>query len=371
MIKVLELIEGGFLGGGHTHVLSLTRNLDKLDFDPIIAASPIGAFKDEVAKYSLKFRDIIIPKFYKKEGLNELLRIVDEENIKFIHAHGGVAAMYAVLAKKRRPFLKVIHSIHGIHFIHRNFIIRNISHLIEKRQLPYKDKFICVSENDLRQATELKVIDKNKTIIIKYGIDLNRFRAVDNPELRVKLGFHENDIIIGNIMRFDFQKNQRFLIKAFAELSKKYPNLKLLLAGDGRLKTDCEKQVNDLNLKQKVIFTGEIKEPQNYYSLFDIFIFPSLWEGLPITIMEGMASGRCMAVSDLKENQEMITDGYNGLIFDVKNVNSLVEKIEILLADMDLRKKLSENALKESVNYSVENMTRKIEKLYKEVFKNS
>jgi glycosyltransferase involved in cell wall biosynthesis len=171
-------------------------------------------------------------------------------------------------------------------------------------------------------------------------------------------------MIIGNVSRFDYQKNQRFIISNSEELLKKYPNVKILLAGDGSLYEQSVQSAKATGMPERFIFTGEITNAQDYYSLFDIFIFPSLWEGLSISLIEAMASGRCILASDIHANKELITDNENGLLFNTTDPDEYLKKLFKLIEDENLRKRLSHKAVLNSINYSEDEMTRKIMKEY-------
>ena len=163
MIKVLELIDGGFLGGGQTHLLSIANNINRKSYDITICASPKGEFKNVVLKSNHRFIDINLPKMYRKNYLKNLLKITNNNNFDLIHSHGGVAGVYARFLKKRLRSIKVIHTFHGIHYINSKNIFRKFfSKKIEQHLVPYTDKFICVSDNDFQIAIENKITDEKK-----------------------------------------------------------------------------------------------------------------------------------------------------------------------------------------------------------------
>lgn len=369
MKNVLELIDGGFLGGGQTHILSIAGNIDKDRINVFIAGAPDGQFKPEVTKRGYNYYGIILPKIYRGKYLHSLDRIIEDNKIDIIHSHGGVAGMYARFYKKKYNKVKVVHTIHGIHYTRtKNFLRKWFSHSVEQHLVKYTDKFICVSDEDLNLAEELRIIDPSKTSVIKNGIDIKRFANVKpNEELKKKLGLTSNDIVIGNISRFDFQKNQRLLIESFHEVLKTNGNSKLLIAGDGQFLNNCKDQVKRLEIQDKVIFTGEISSTEDYYPLIDTFVFPSLWEGLSITLIEAMVSGRSIIASDIPSNRELINDGKNGVLFTPGDATGLTEKILSLLNNPGERKRLSENAAKDALEYDEKEMTGKIMKIYYEV----
>lgn len=366
MINILELIDGGFLGGGQTHILSIAKNLNKEKYNAVIAASAFGEFKKEIDRSDHSFRSIELPKIYNSNLLKNLDEICKENKIDIIHSHGGVAGMYARFYKKKHSKVKVIHTIHGIHYMNStNFVKKYISHSVEKYLVKYTDRFICVSDADLKFAKEIKIIDPGKTVVIKNGIDLSRFtKKLKNAGIMNKCGLENDDFIIGNISRFDFQKNQRLIITNAEQILAKYPNVKILLAGNGKHFDECKKMAENTGFKNRFVFTGEINNPEEYYNLFDIFIFPTLWEGLSISLIESMSSGNCILASEIPANTELIQNENNGLVFNLGNDTEFLKKLERLLEDEDLRKKLSDNALSDSKSYSEKLMTEKIEKEY-------
>lgn len=371
MLKVLELIDGGFIGGGQIHIFSICNNLNRDDFIPVIAASPEGKFKELSLSSGYTFYDVDLPKIFKFKPLNIINDIVNAENISIIHAHGGVAGMYAGLYKKSvNRNIKIVHTIHGIHYIHsKSFFRKYISLFIERYLVKWYDAFICVSDDDFITAGKLKLINPLKTSVIHNGINLKRFVTGSvNLELRKEFGFNEDNFVVGNISRFDEQKNQKLLVEILPDLIKYIPSVKLLLVGDGDLMDSVKSLVNELKVDDYVIFTGARNDVDRFYSAFDVFVFPSLWEGLSLTLIEALASGCAIVSSDIPSNRELIRNNVNGLLFGLSNKQNLIENIIALYKDKNLRKTLSENAVKSSESFDEKTMTQKIESVYLKLF---
>jgi glycosyltransferase involved in cell wall biosynthesis len=371
MVKVLELIDGGFLGGGQTHILSIAGNIDKKKYDLTIAASPEGEFRNVAEEKGFGFEGIKLPKIYRTKYLKQLAELVWENNYDIIHSHGGVAGMYARFLKKKYPNFKIIHTIHGIHYINSGNFLRNfLTKTIEQYLVPFTDKFICVSDHDFKTAWKLKIIDGSRTVIIKNGISLDRFgRKAKDKALIKKLGIGEGDLIIGNISRFDYQKNQRQIIRISRSILENNKNVKFLLIGNGKYLEKCKEMVSGFfpGSKDKFIFTGEVQNVEDYYPLIDIFVFPSLWEGFSITLLEALASSRCIAAGDIEPNKEIIKNGINGILFNTNDDGSFLNAVQNLVDDPQKRAVLAANAFNSSKKFSDTIMIRKIEQLYDEL----
>ena len=335
----------------------------------IIGASPEGVFKKVAEKKGYAFKDIYLPKLYRRKHLINLDEIVKSEKIDIIHSHGGVAGMYARFYKKNFNGVKIIHSIHGIHYINSKNPFRNIvSKSIEQFLVPYTDIFICASQHDFDTAVKIKIVLKEKTKLIRYGIDfpIEEHTRID-LSIAEKLGIKETDFIIGNVSRFDYQKNQRMIIKIAPEIIKSNDNVKFLFVGDGKYLNPCREKCRKLGISEKVIFAGEVTDVARYYPLIDIFVFPTLWEGLSLTLLETMAYSKCIVASDIPSNKEVIENKQNGILFDVNSPEQLTGIILSLMDNSGERKKLFHKAREDSLQFDMASMTNKIVSCYKKV----
>lgn len=368
-IKVLELIDGGFLGGGQTNVLSIANNISKSEFDISVAAKGDGAFEQECAKYGVPFTAIDMPKMLRTKYLKYLQLLYDAEKYDIIHCHGGVAGFYGRTLKKHNPELKCIHTIHGIHYIHsNNFFKRNLSKSIEQYLVQFTDKTICVSETDLKLAVDYKIADAAKSVVIPNGINISKFSNLKkNTELIHSLGLNEDNFIIGNVSRFDVQKNQKLIIQAAYFLTKKYPEMRFVFVGGGDLLQRMQQLTRDSNLEDFIIFAGERENVKDFYSIFDLFVFPTYWEGMPYVLIEAMASRLPVICSKLPNLLEVIRPNYSALTINPGIMDDLFQKISVLYNNKDLRAAIAQNAMIESTQYDETELIPKIAEVYKEV----
>lgn len=368
-IKILELIDGGFLGGGQTNVLSIINNADKNKFDFHVAARGGGAFEEECQKYNIPFTAVDMPKMLRTKYLKYLQLLYEAENFDLVHTHGGVAGFYGRTLKKHNPALKCVHTIHGIHYTHsENIFKRSISKTIEQYLVQFTDKTICVSQTDLKLAVEYKIADKNKSTVIPNGINISKFsNRKKDIELMKRLGLSEENFVIGNVSRFDVQKNQKLIIQAAYFLTKKFPEMRFVFVGGSELIKQAKQQVMDCNLEEFVIFTGEQSELPPFYSLFDIFVFPTFWEGMPYVLIEAMASRLPIICSKIDSLLEIIKPDHSALTIDPDNMDDLFQQICVLYKNPELRQKLAQNAMIESTQYDETELIPKVEAVYREV----
>jgi len=223
--------------------------------------------------------------------------------------------------------------------------------LMEKKAIKESEKIVTLSKMRAREICDYYNLDKDKVIVIPPGINLEKFYpSKKDINLLKELNIPNNCKIILTVCRLSFEKNIETLIKAFKKISKE--NLFLIIVGKGDQKRYLEKLVKKLNLSKKVIFTGERKDIERFYSIADLFVLPSTYEGFGLVYLEAMASGvPCIALKPDYPNiiigsSEVIDDGVTGLLADPYSIDSLVEKMVRILSDDDLKIRLGKNARK-------------------------
>ncbi|HRE10545.1 MAG TPA: glycosyltransferase [Ignavibacteria bacterium] len=369
--KILQLIDGGFLGGGQTNVLSIAMNADRGTFDISIAARGGEKFEEEVQKSNITFHPLELPKVMRTKYLKPLQELYDENRYDLIHTHGGVAGFYGRILKKHNPELKCVHTIHGIHYINSGNIFRkSLSRSIEQYLVQFTDRTICETHNDFLTAVKNRIADRAKTDIIPNGINTGTYANLKkNSALMQQLGLNENNFIVGNISRFDEQKNQKLILQTAYFLIRKYPQIRFLFVGAGKNLKNMQDLARESKLEDFVIFAGEQENLKDYYSIFDIFVFPSLWEGMPYVLLEAMASRLPIICSYLPNLLEVIKPDHSALIIDPRDMDDLFRKISALYQNSELREELAQNAMIESTQYDVTETVPQIEQIYRELLK--
>lgn len=157
-----------------------------------------------------------------------------------------------------------------------------------------------------------RAVEQGKVTILPNAIDPDRFKfdAQVRKKIREQYGIVENELVVGHVGRFFPQKNHAFLIDVFAELAKIHPDCKLLLLGDGPLQASIQSKADKLGLSSKIVFACLQKDPAPFYSAMDVFCFPSLWEGLPLTLVEAQYNGLPIVASDQIADETKISNSF-------------------------------------------------------------
>ena len=209
--------------------------------------------------------------------------------------------------------------------------------------------------------------------MIENGID---FSALTSRKIRTKEGNNLGAIsaqpIVGTVARLHRQKGLTYFVKAAKELSKTYPNVKVMIVGGGPQRHKLERLNKSLGLLDTLQFMGERKDAVRLLSTFDVFVLPSLWEGLPYALIEAGALGLAVVASDIDGNREIIRDGETGVLVPPRDSDALAASIIRLLSDEDTRNRIGEN-LKESIvpRYTLARMVQHTQELYLRSFEKS
>jgi L-malate glycosyltransferase len=219
-------------------------------------------------------------------------------------------------------------------FPNKNFIAKSIlSYNFKKADL------LCATSNTIKEYIGL-VSDKPVSVI-PFGINLHDFK----PK-KVQSLFQENDFVLGSIKTLETLYNIDILIKAFAGLSPKYPNLKLLIIGEGSEQDNLKKLCKTLGVYEKTLFTGRIpfNEVSNYYNMIDVLVNISEYESFGVSVVEAMACEKPVIVSNVGGLREVVKDDSVGLKVEAGNIEQTSDAIEKLMTDKNLYATVASNA---------------------------
>ena len=366
-IQTIHVIYRLDTGGLQNGIVNLVNNMDTSKFENIICCLTQGGDFEKRLNKNIK-----VSKMFKKPGNDyqlyiKLIKYLKEIKPTIVHTRNW-AGMDGIIAAKMARVPIIIHGEHGFEIadlISQNRKRKFIRKLVLSTMV---DKIVTVSKNlKNRLINEIK-IKPEKIIHIPNGVDTNKFNIYRKEFTRKKFGFKKEDFIIGIVARLDPIKNHKTLFFAFKEIVKNYPQVKLIIVGDGPLREELKEKSYQLGIKNKVIFMGERDNVPEILKTFDIFVLPSLNEGMSNTILEAMATGIPVIASNVGGNPELVIDGRTGFLFSPNDVESLVQKIKTYILHPELKQKHGYNARKRvEEKFSLDQMVRRYEELYLEL----
>ena len=299
IIRVAQVIGPAVNGGTEAFAMNYYQNIDrtKVQFDFLVESTSRIIDKDKIE--SMGGHVVIIPSYKNPlKYVQTLTKIFKENKYDIVHSNMNTLSYFTLKAAKRAGIKVRIahsHSTSNPNEFTRNFIKNTLRPLSKK----YATNYFACSELAGRYLFGDKTFDKDKVIVINNGIDVDKFKYNEeyNISLRKEFNISPTTKVIGHVGRFVSQKNHIYLIDIFKEIHDKDNDTKLLLLGDGPLLEDIKNKVHSYNLDDSVIFAGIHSDIYRYYSVMNIFIFPSLYEGLGLTGVEAQVSGLYCLVS--------------------------------------------------------------------------
>jgi len=372
-IKVLEMIDRSFLGGGQITLLSLVKGLDKDKFEVMAASGGGGPLVDELGKLGVPHIPIDVRKLSGPGAAGRIAAVLRGAVIDVLHTHGGVAGLYGRLAAKKAGIPAVVHTLHGIHYLHyRNPLLKWAFIVLERRLSRFTDAVIFVSQADLRRGMKLRLAPAGKARLIRNGIDpAGMIPGFDRAAKKIELGSDGRPLIVA-VSRLHRQKGLKYLLRAVPLIREGIPAVKVVIAGGGPLASKLASAVRRLRIGESASLLGEREDAREVLAAADVFVLPSLWEGLPYVLVEAAALGKPIVASDIDGVREVVRSGETGVLVPPRDPGSLAAALILLLMDQDLAGKLGERARRDiPSDFALERMVRETEALYLEVFRNS
>jgi len=296
-----------------------------------------------------------------------LNRLIKNNDFDLIHAHSHLfLTTYSAVKTAHSLGIPSIVTIHGV-MAKRDFFTNILQYgylyTIAKKIFDYSSKIICLTRSDSMQIMKLGC-PSDKICLIPNSVDTDFYKP-DKYSLN-------NELIIWT-GRMVPEKGLNYLIEAAIQILKDHKNIKFILVGSGPLKNELKKEISSKNLDGNISVIGPVNSVKikKLLGKASIFVFPSVKEGMPKSVLEAMSMGKAIVASDIPGVNDLITDNYNGFLVPPKNSVILGEKIETLLMDSELKKRFGNNARKTVVtNFSYKSFLHQLDDLYMSVIKN-
>lgn len=344
-INLLYIITKLELGGAQKQLLSLIKGLDKQIYNIFLFTARDGLLVNEALV--LDGLTLKRSRFLEREinllkdiaALIEIYGFIKKNRIQIVHTHSSKAGILGRLAAGLARTKIIIHTVHGWSFHDYQSRIANRCYLfLERICAAFTTKIIVVSAWDKDKGLSNSVGAENQYVLIRYGIDYDLYQNKENRAVaRKSLGFGTGDLVVGMVACFKPQKSPLDFIKLSFSVSKEFPNAKFILVGDGVLFKKARCLIKKLRLEGRVVLAGWRRDIPVILSCLDVFVLTSLWEGLPIVVLEAMASGVPLMATDTGGVGEVVVDGETGYLVKARDLGSLQDRLIKLLRDNQKR----------------------------------
>lgn len=377
-IRVLHIIEAT-TGGTRRHLKDLVTHLDpeRFDISVICSTQRDRTFLYDIEDMRARGVKVRVVQMVREIhplsdflALLKLIRMVQPELYDIVHTHSSKAGFLGRVVGRVKDVSIIVHTPHVFPFemdvpkIFRTFYLR-----LERFLAPFTDRFICVCNAGRAVAMQACLAPSLKFTVIENGIEPVEKLSADftskSAELQRTLNLTDNNIVIGTVGRLTRQKGHHVLVEAMRIVVSRFPHLRLVMVGEGELEAKIKLLIKDTGLSNYCHIIPPVGTMLHYYSIFDIFVLPSLWEGLPYSLLDAMAMAKPIIASAVGGVPEVIENGKCGLLVPPRDKQALVDTISKLASDIELRYQLG-NTSAEVVRkkYRLDEMVKRTEKLY-------
>jgi len=388
-IKVIHVITRFDKGGAAENTFLTVKGLDKNRYEVILIRglsheSNMGTSETSAVESSLEeagrngVRILTIPELVRRidpfndfKTVLKLIRIFREERPHIVHTHTSKSGILGRWAALVAGVPVIIHTPHGhVFWGYFNEWKTKIFVFLERLTAKITDRIITLTKQEKNDHVRYHIAHENKFTVVHSGVELSRFShvRVDVAEMKTRLGIPERTFVVGTVGRLTAIKGHKYLIEAARKILQKIPDTAFVFLGDGELTNELKMQAASAGISDKVIFLGWRSDVAEVMSTFDLFILPSLNEGMGKVLVEAMAMGKPIIASDVGGISDLVTDGKNGLLVPPMNSDALANGIEALVKNHQTRMTMGEEGKKLSQEYDVSSMISKIDGLYLQLF---
>jgi glycosyltransferase involved in cell wall biosynthesis len=348
-INILHVISKLPVGGVENQLFMVLRKYDRGKLCPhVCSLSDKGEIGKEIEDYGIE----VIPLNKLKHRFDwtivkDIYNLIKTRNVKIIRTHQYHANLYGRLAAWLARVPCIVASVHNVYTIDRKFHRRLINNFLAR----CSDVVVAVSETVKKDVLTYDGLPDNRVRVIYNGIDTERFLNLDGSLIRSAFGISSEAPVVGTVGRLTLQKGQKYLLDAVSMLKEKFHQIVLLIIGDGPMRDELENHIRSLGIDKNVILLGTRRDIPQLLSAMDIFVLPSLWEGLPNALIEAMAAGKAIIATDIPPIREIINSEKIGILVPVKDSKAIGSSIELLLNNKTLTDNFGKSAKDRAFSY--------------------
>ncbi|MCH7760995.1 glycosyltransferase family 4 protein [candidate division TA06 bacterium] len=372
-IRVVHIIAKLELGGAQRVVLETIRRLDRKQFESVLITGKEGILVDEAKRIGqeLNIKTYFLPQLLREirpiqdlRALYAIKQILRASSIQhpasriIVHTHGSKAGVLGRFAAKMARVPVIIHTIHGFSFHDfQNLWIKKLYIGLERFCGKFTTVLVAVSRATQKKGLRVRIGGPFQYRVIPPGTRIEEFLhvKVDPNEKKKELGIPVDVKVVGTITCFKPQKAPLDFIQVAKGVIGTLPDCRFLIVGDGELRGEVEKMIQEFGLADHVKLLGWRRDVPEVLSTFDLFLLTSLWEGLPLVYGEVMSEGKPIVATRVDGTPEVIEDGVNGYLVEPRDIKGMVDRVLRLLKDDGLRKKMGEAGRKRAGQFDVQN----------------
>jgi glycosyltransferase involved in cell wall biosynthesis len=369
--KVMILIKGLGAGGAEKLLSTSIPYLNRECYDYEVAY--ILPHKNDLVH---EFQEAGIPVFcvngpnpYDPRSLFRMVKLLKDRQIDLIHIHLPYAGIFGRIAARLANVEAIVYTEHNIIDGYNP-----VTRLLDRLTYRFDKATITVSDSVRESVLRSKLFRPHNVVTVLNGVDtrkINLSYLKETSAVRESLGIPREDFVVGNIAHIRPLKGHQYLLQAARIVIEDCPNTTFVIVGREKTvaaREALEAQAIELGIRDKIIFTGFREDAVRILAACDLFVLSSLYEGLPVALLEAMALGKPPVVTAVGGIPEVVIDGVDGFLVEPRDYKSLANRILILLRDGELRDQISSKAAKKiEEQFSLHNMIGRIENIYSQV----
>jgi glycosyltransferase involved in cell wall biosynthesis len=291
-----------------------------------------------------------------------LLKVLRAKRADVLHMHGYGATTFGRLCAWRMGIPSILHE-HANHGDTPWF-----QKAADRLLAPHTDLAIAVSASTAEFTIRARLMPAERTRTVYLGAPLDEFARTRSPreigEARAALGIAPDTIAVGTVTRLMPAKGNEFLVGAVPAIVKRHPRARVFIAGEGELQAALQEQARGLGLGDRLVFLGFQRDVAAVLSALDVLVFPSLWEGTPLTVFEALAMGKPIVATDADGLMDVLTDQQDALVVPKRDSPRIAAAVDTLIEQPELAARLSAGARLTGAHYDIQTFVRKMEQLY-------
>lgn len=376
-IRVCHFITKMVYGGASIGTLRLAQDMDLSVFKSTIVcgcqSSDEGNLLDDTREK--KFDAVVMPEIVREihpvkdiRAFVKVVRFLKSGRYDIVHVHGSRAGVISRLAAAVCRVPVVLYTVHGWS-LKAGFSLTDLLMRVERMLAFITDKILFQTRSDLDEAIHYRIGRPDQYVLIGNGVALDDFFRVDQKRIRDKR--NELNIgsrkVVGTVGRVSAQKNPVGFVNIAGEVLSKRKDVVFLFVGGGELLEKVQNTVRESGFGDRIVFTGFQRDIPEIMANFDIFMLPSLWEGMPRSVIEAMALSKPVVVHGIGGIDEVVENGKNGFIIPIDHTSDFAEKICLLLDNGRMRREMGKAGKINARDYDFDSIVRKTAQLYRKL----